>query len=345
MAGALIQRALLAVLLACAACAALGATNTVPAARLAANAAAACFPPLTASWRLVWTRPIPLKPSNAFPFVAAADSHGRLWLADQLRNNLCVYDRSGLRRERIPVAARGFVTSISFDDSSGRVLAATQRGELRWPIGEYYLCSMNRASGRDISLKRNRTYPQYWDGLNVSDDLELARLRGEVTAATSPSNITPWLVTLSPRGTVFMALPLLSIIERHSADGRTISDSYLEDLRPWSPCWLIATMDNRLLVADALRKRLILLDTTLQIRTSWPRDTVARLVPAPRPDAGWLLLDPAGRTLELFGRAGMPEGSWSLPPGRGLAALMPRRDILWLFDEPTWTWQAYDRCS
>ena len=345
MAGAFPKRLLLppllAALLACAACAALGTTNEVPVSVPATNVVS--FPPLTTAWRLVWTRPIPLRPTNASPFVAAADSHGRLWLADQIRNTLCVYDRNGSGHERVPVTSRGIVTSISLDDNGGRVLAATQRGALRFPLGEYYLFSMNRSSGRDISRERNRTYPQYWDGRSVAEDLELARLRGEFTAVTTPAAITRWLVTMTPRGTVFMALPLLSIIERHSADGRTISDSFPENLRPWSPCWLIATMDNRLLVGDALQKRIILLDTTLRIRASWPCDTVDRVVPAPRPDAGWLLLDTAKRTLELAGRDGAPEGTWSLPPWRCIAALMTERKVLWLFNDLTWTWQAYDR--
>ena len=313
--------------------------------RAAAAPTASNQPPaLTSSWNHLWIRDIPLKASNAFPFVAAADPYERLWLADQREGIVNVYSKQGLRRDSVR-APRGTVVAIYFDDEGGQALVASQRGEMRWPLGDYYLFSMDRQSGRDITKTRNRTYPKYWTGRSAEDELELSRRRGEFTEVTSPSNIVRWTLVLSPHGSVVMVLPVFSIIERHGADGKTVSDSLAESLRPWSPCWLLATRNDQFLIGDTLGKRIVLAEPAMKPRMAWPRENVAGLVPAPRPDTGWLLLDPTARTIELAGAGGRAEGTWRLPPGQWLAALMPRRNTLWLFESTTWTWHAYDRAK
>lgn len=315
---------------------------TIVTASLPETLANVTLPAFTSFWRLARARPIPVEASNALPFVVACDDDARLWIADQRRHSVKAYNSSGARAAVVSVPSRGIVTAIDFDNNN-RILFANQRGELGYPIGELRVHTGARVLGKDYALIFKRTYPKYWVSGTLSDALEAARTRGEYAEATLPTSITPRIAGMSPQGTLYVAVPLLALIERYSADGRTVSAVRLTDYRPLVLCWLLVTRGNELILGDALRQRIIIMDTRARVITSFDCPQVQSAVAAKRPDDGWILLQPDANTLTLFGVGGVVVEEYSLAGLDCGTLLMPNARTCWAFDTNHWRWLRYER--
>jgi len=294
----------------------------------------------TSVWTLARTRAMPLAADDATPLVVTVDDDEQLWIADQSRHEVCAYKHSGTRTQRVSVPARGVVTSISFGDNQ-RILFALQRGTLSFPLGDLRVHTGQRLVSKDYGLLYSRTYPNYWDSSSVRTMVAEAQARGEYCAASPPTTILPRTACISRRGTVYVAVPLLSLIERYASNGRTFSAFTLAPVRPLVPCSLIVTRDEELVLADALRHRVIIMDSRARVKTVLACRDAQRLFIAPHYKTGWLMLDPAAEQLSLFASEGRVLQTCST---RGLpfaAALMPARNTLWLFDTQHWTWHDY----
>ncbi|MCX7848150.1 MAG: hypothetical protein N2595_09010, partial [bacterium] len=135
-------------------------------------------------------------------------------------------------------------------------------------------------------------------------------------------------------------IPLISTIERVSADGAMVTRFMMREIRPWSPCWIVATGEGRLVVGDAKNDRVLLLDSLARRVASWPLVRVRDQVGCARPEKGWLLMDKEERTISWYGREGVYEGTQRLPR-RYEAVVMPEEERLWLFDTGAWVWHEY----
>jgi len=294
---------------------------------------------LTSGWRLAWVRPVPLARAAAAPLVVAAGRNQRLWIADQNAGEVCVYSTRGRQLARLKVAHRGVISALDVDRAD-RLLVAQQRRELRVPFGEVRIFEKSGSSASSYRMIRSRTYPKYWTGRSVAEEMELARARGEYTAFTPPEQLLLRGAAITPRGSVFVIVPVLSTMERFSADGVTASTYMMTELRPWSPCWVIAARDGRLVLGDARNERMLLMDTAGRAKAAWPVTRVGEQIACARPDRGWLMLDPHEHTIAWYGRDGIYEGRQGLP-GRYEAVAMPDARTLWLFDINAWTWHEY----
>jgi len=294
----------------------------------------------TSVWALARTRAMPLAASDAIPLVVAADDDERLWIADQTRHEICAYKHSGTRAQRVSVPARGVVTSISFGDDQ-RILFALQRGTLSFPLGELRVHTGQHLVSKDYGLLYTRTYPNYWDGSSVRAMVANAQARREYCAVSPPTVIVPRIACISRRGTVYVAVPLLSLIERYASNGRTYTAFTLATVRPLVPCSLIVTRDEELVLADALRHRVIVMDSRARVKAVLACRDAQRLFIAPHYKTGWLMLDPAAEELSLVAREGRILQTCSLHGMSFAAALMPARNTLWLFDTQHWTWHDY----
>ncbi len=294
----------------------------------------------TSVWTLARTRTLPLAAADATPLVVAVDDDEQLWIADQTRHEVAAYKHSGTRVRRVAVPARGVVTSISFGNNQ-RMLLAMQRGTLSFPLGDLRVHTGQRLVHKDYGLLYARTYPIYWDSSTVRAMVADAQARGEYCAASPPTTIVPRTACISRRGTVYAAVPLLSLIERYASDGRTFSAFTLAPLRPLVPCGLIVTRDEELVLADALRQRVIVMDSRARVKTVLACRDAQRVFIAPQYKTGWLMLDAAAAELSLVASEGRLLQTCSLRGMACAAALMPARNTLWLFDTQHWTWQDY----
>ncbi|MCX7002798.1 MAG: hypothetical protein NTV22_05925 [bacterium] len=294
----------------------------------------------TSVWTLARTRAMPLAAADATPLVIATDDNEQLWIADQTQHEVCAYKHSGTRTQRVSVPARGVVTSISFGDDQ-RILFALQRGTPSFPLGDLRVHTGQRLVSKDYGLLYTRTYPNYWDGSRVSTMVANAQARREYCAASPPTTIIPRTACISRRGTVYVAVPLLSLIERYASNGRTYTAFTLAPVRPLVPCSLIVTRDEELVLADALRNRIIVMDSRARVKTVLACQDAQQLFIAPHYKTGWLMLDPAAAELSLFASEGRLLQTCSTRGMSCAAALMPARNTLWLFDTQHWTWQDY----
>lgn len=305
----------------------------------ATNEFAERIPSFTNAWRLAWVRPVPLARAAAEPLVVTAGKNQRLWIAAQDAHEVHAYSRRGRRLARLQVANRGVIIALGFDRAE-RLLVAQQRREQRVPLGEVRVFDASGSSAASYRAIRSRTYPQYWTGRSVANEIRRARERDEYSAFTPPEALLLRGATMSPRGSVFVIVPVLSTLERFSADGITVSTYLLTELRPLSPCWIIATRDGRLVMGDARNERMLMLDTQGRAQASWPVTRVGEQIACARPEHGWLLLDPRKRTITWYGRDGVYEGQERLPAAF-TAVTMPNARTLWLFDTTNWTWHEY----
>lgn len=297
------------------------------------------MPLFTNAWRLAWVRPVPLARAAAEPLVVTAGKNQRLWIAAQDAHEVHAYSTRGRRLARLQVANRGVIIAIDFDRAE-RLLVAQQRREQRVPLGEVRVFDASGSSAAGYREVRSRTYPKYWTGRSVADETRLARERDEYSAFTPPDALLLRGAAISPRGSVFVIVPVLSTLERFSADGITVSTYLLTEWRPLSPCWIIATRDGRLVMGDARNERMLMLDTQGRAQASWPVERVGEQIACARPERGWLLLDPRTRTVTWYGRDGVHEGQQRLPLAF-TAVTMPDARTLWLFDTANWTWHEY----
>jgi len=294
---------------------------------------------LTSAWRLAWVRPVPVARAAAAPLVVAAGRNQRLWIADQNAGEVQVYTTRGRQLARLKVAKRGVISALDFDRAD-RLLVAQQRRELRVPLGDVRVFEGSSSSAGSYRMIRSRTYPKYWTGRSVAEEIELARARGEYTAFTPPDQLVMRGAAITPRGSVFVIVPVLSTMERFSADGATASTYMMTELRPWSPCWVIATRDGELVLGDARNERMLLMDTAGRAKAAWPVTRVGEQIACARPGRGWLMLDPRAHTMAWYGREGVSEGQQRLPAAYEAVA-MPDARTLWLFDTNEWTWHEY----
>jgi hypothetical protein len=295
----------------------------------------------TSAWALVRTRPLPLTAADATPLIIANDDDEQLWIADQRRHEVSAYTRGRRRTQRVSVPARGVITSVYFGDDQ-RILFALQRGTMSYPLGDLRVHTGEHLLSKNYGLLYNRTYPNYWDSSKLSAMMASARERGEYCAVSPPTVIVPRTACISRRGTVYIAVPLLSIIERYAANGKTYSAFTLDSVRPLVPCSLIITRAEELILADALRNRVIVMDSRARVKTVIPCQDATRVFLAPHYKRGWLMLDTAADELSLYTDEGRRLHGW---PTRGMqvaAALLPARNMLWLFVPQQWSWYEYE---
>ncbi len=315
-------------------------TNAAPdVTPLQTNMVADGVPSLTSGWRLAWSRAIPLARAAADPLVVAAGRNQRLWIADQSAHEVCAYSTRGRRHARLRVANRGTIVALDFDRAE-RLLVAQQRREERVPLGEVRVFDTRGSAAASYQMLRSRTYPKYWTGRSVASEIILSRERDEYTMFTPPGQLLLRAAAITPRGSVYVIVPVLSTMERFAADGDGMTTYLMSELRPLSPCWLIATRASRLLMGDARNERILLLDTVGRLQRAWPQAQVGDVIPCARPGGGWVLLDPHQRRAIWHARDGGLEASYTIPPAY-TAVTLPDERTLWLFDTTAWTWDEY----
>ncbi|NLF38590.1 hypothetical protein GX586_04050 [bacterium] len=309
------------------------------AAKVAANSATA-GPPAEAEfptgvWKRVAVQPIPIPAGDAQPLVAAVDGDAQLWIACQTECEVWSFDRRGRRGERLKVdtSGKGPIVSIGFS-RAGDLMVMQQRMQYTFPLGEVRWFTSRSSTRRAYSMSSRWLVPRSWPGEVLSQMAKLDRGTGVYLAVNCAG--------CSRKGTTYVAVPRLQLIEKYSQDARLMGAYPLASLQPFNPVWLIVTRTDDVVVGDSAQNRMVLLDQSARIRGQWGNVPAGEWLAAAHPDGGWYTLDCVSLVLRQWDGEGNIVRAGTMPAGAWAAMLAPGSSTLWLFDARTWTWHTYE---